>query len=334
MFESHRVATSRDVDHARHALGEVFLPVALPSARSKTFQMQLNALTVGRVTCGHMTFVDAVRIETAEARNYHVDIPTGGRVTMRAGVGPPIHATKQTAGIFMPGRPVVMWSEERFSQASLMVPRDHLQLELQSMLGRTLPRPLEFIGEIDLTTPGARAMVQTLRMIDDASAQTNGLLAHPLAAQRLEQVLIHSLLFAQPHNYAAALTSPARAIGTHPVSRAVEMLRSDPSHPWTVTELAAAVSVSVRGLQEGFRRSLDTTPMAYLRQLRLEKVREALIEAEPGTVNVTDVAARWGFTHHGRFAAAYRARFAELPSATVRVVTTPRIDEVSAPRRR
>lgn len=319
MFEGHRVAISRDVDHARQSLSEVFLPVDFRSGRaSTTFGMQLNALTVGRVTCGYMSFSDAVSIQTAEAENYHVDIPTAGRATMRAGLGSPIHGTEQTAGIFMPGRPVQISSEDRFSQLSLMIPRDHLQLELQNLLGGELSRPLEFRGEIDLTTHGARAMMQAVQIIDEASKQAGGLLAHPLAARQLEQVLIQSLLFAQPHNHSAELAEPSPAVGAEPVSQAVELLRADLGHPWSVTELAAAVSVSVRGLQDGFRRSLDTTPMAYLRDLRLDQVHRELAAAVPGTVSVTEIAARWGFAHLGRFAAAYRAQFSESPSDTLR----------------
>lgn len=319
MFATHPVAMSRDLDHARQALTEVFLPVEFPSARtSPTFEMRLNAMKVGRVTCGYMRFRDAVHIETAEAENFHVDIPTGGRATMRASGAAPIYGTPETAGVFMPGRPVEIASPERFEQLSLMIPQDHLQLEVQNLLGHGLSRPLEFRGKIDLTMPGGRTMLQALQMIDSASRQERGLLAHPLAIQRLEQVFVHSLLFAQPHSYSGELAGPAPAAGPRPVSHAVELLRGRPEHPWTVTELAAAVSVSGRSLQEGFRRSLDTTPMTYLRRLRLEKVREELVSAAPGTVSVTDVAARWGFSHLGRFAAAYRSEYSERPSDTLR----------------
>ena len=317
MFATHRVAFSRDVDHARKVLGDVFLPVDFPSAKSTgTFEMQLNALMVGRLTCGYMRFRDAVCIETAEAENYHIDIPTGGRATMRAGLGSPIHGTQRTAGIFMPGRPVEIRSDGGFAQLSLMISRDHLQLEVQNLLGRELARPLEFTGEIDLSTPGARTMMQALRMIDEASQSEGGLLAHPLAAQRLEQVLIHSLLFAQPHNHSATLAGPAPVPGVRPVTDAVELMRNDLSHPWSSSELAAEVSVSVRSLQEGFRRALGTTPMSYLRLLRLEQVREELLTTE--VANITEVASRWGFTHLGRFAAVYRHAYAERPSDTVR----------------
>ncbi|MFF1876273.1 AraC family transcriptional regulator [Leifsonia sp. NPDC058230] len=324
MFGSRRVASCRGVDEARQALSEFFLPVDFPSARASSIvDMELNALRVGRLTCGYMRFRDAVRIETAEPENYHIDIPMGGRARMRADLGPLVHGTQRTAAVFMPGRPVELDCGERFAQLSLMIPRDQLQLELENLLGAKLTRALEFSAELDLTTPAGQMIMQTMRVIDEASDQKGGPLAHPLAMQRLEQVLMHSLLFAQPHNHSAALAVPSPAAGARPVSQAVELLRGSPAHPWTVAELAAEVSQSVRSLQEGFRRSLDTTPMAYLRRLRLEKVREELATAAPGTISVTQVAARWGFVHLGRFAAAYRREFAERPSDTLRAARVP-----------
>ncbi|MFP3466400.1 AraC family transcriptional regulator [Leifsonia sp. SIMBA_070] len=325
MFAARRVASCRGVEQVREVLSDVFLPVDFPSANGSTpMVMRLNALRVGHVTCGYMRFRDAVRIQTSEAENYHVDIPTAGRAKMRAGLGRPIYGTQQAAGVFMPGRPVQLDCGDDFAQLSLMFPRAALQLELANLLGEELPRPLEFNAELDVATPGAGMMLHTLRLIDDASRLDDGPLASPLVSQRLEQVLMHSLLFAQQHNYSGALTGPAPASGTRPVSRAVELLRSDPAHPWTVGELASEVAVSVRSLQDGFRKSLGTTPMAFLRRVRLDRVHQELSHAEPGAVRVTEVAARWGFLHLGRFAAAYQDQFAERPSDTMRSPRTPR----------
>lgn len=319
MFRSRRIVSCRGIDQAREALTEVFLPVDFPTARaSKSVALDLNALSVGRVTVGYMQFQDAVRIETAEAQNFHVDIPVAGRATMRAAFGSPIYGTQRTAGVFMPGRPVDLDCDAGFGQVSVMIPRDRLQFELESMLDQRLARPLEFTGELDLMAPGGRAMLQTLRLIDAVSEQPGGPLSHPLTLQRLEQLLMNNLLFAQPHNHSAQLTGSAPDPGARPVARAVELLRASPAHPWTVSELASAVSLSVRSMHEGFRRSLDTTPMAYLRRIRLEKVHEELVAAPPGTVSVTEVATRWGFVHLGRFAAAYAAAFGERPSDTLR----------------
>jgi AraC-like DNA-binding protein len=47
-------------------------------------------------------------------------------------------------------------------------------------------------------------------------------------------------------------------------------------------------------------------------------VREELKASGPDSVTVTQVAGRWGFVHLGRFASAYRRKFGESPSATLR----------------
>jgi transcriptional regulator GlxA family with amidase domain len=54
--------------------------------------------------------------------------------------------------------------------------------------------------------------------------------------------------------------------------------------------------------------------MSYLRNVRLDHCRRLLVA---GTASVTDVAQQCGFTHLGRFSAAYKERFGELPSHTL-----------------
>jgi AraC-like DNA-binding protein len=51
----------------------------------------------------------------------------------------------------------------------------------------------------------------------------------------------------------------------------------------------------------------------------MERARRDLENAEPGDgSSVAAVAARWGFTHLGRFAFEYRRRFGVHPSQTLR----------------
>ncbi|WP_236241191.1 helix-turn-helix transcriptional regulator [Streptomyces sp. CC228A] len=98
----------------------------------------------------------------------------------------------------------------------------------------------------------------------------------------------------------------------------MDAVRDRPEHPFTTTELAALARVSARRLQESFRAHVGTTPMGYVRDIRLERVRDELRAAEPGGgLTVSEVAWRWGFTHLGRFAASYRDRFGEAPSQTL-----------------
>lgn len=86
---------------------------------------------------------------------------------------------------------------------------------------------------------------------------------------------------------------------------------------WTASEMAATAGVSVRRLQEGFRQYVGRTPSEYLTDIRLVRVRDDLLAADPGDT-VAAVALRWGFAHTGRFAAAYRTRFGTALSAALR----------------
>lgn len=95
-------------------------------------------------------------------------------------------------------------------------------------------------------------------------------------------------------------------------------MEADPAHPFSVQELAAVAEVSVRSLQAAFRRHTGTTPLAYLRDLRLARAHEDLRRAGPGRATVAMVAHRWGFTHLSRFAAEYRKRYGVPPSTTLR----------------
>jgi AraC-like DNA-binding protein len=115
-----------------------------------------------------------------------------------------------------------------------------------------------------------------------------------------------------------ALSSAVPATGEARIRRVVEHIHANPELPLTTSRLAELVDVSARTLQDSFARQLGASPMAYLRRVRLERVREDLLAATPDAVTVGDVATRWGFAHLGRFSVEYRRRFGEKPSETLR----------------
>ncbi len=59
------------------------------------------------------------------------------------------------------------------------------------------------------------------------------------------------------------------------------------------------------------------SPIRYVLLRRLREVRSALRAGGPDTVNVAEVAHRFGFAQLGRFAGTYRAIFGETPSTTL-----------------
>jgi AraC-like DNA-binding protein len=100
------------------------------------------------------------------------------------------------------------------------------------------------------------------------------------------------------------------------VKAAVELLKRHPARECSIDELAAACGVARRTLEKHFRRFAGRTPSQVRREVRLDRVRRELLRAKPDA-SVTDIAERCGFNHLGRFAAAYRERYGEAPSATL-----------------
>jgi len=100
------------------------------------------------------------------------------------------------------------------------------------------------------------------------------------------------------------------------VKKAMELMRADPASARSIGELAAACGVARRTLQKHFRLFLGRTPGEVLHELRLERVRQELLQARP-EASVTECAMRYGISHLGRFAADYRRRYGETPSATI-----------------
>lgn len=95
-------------------------------------------------------------------------------------------------------------------------------------------------------------------------------------------------------------------------------MRELPAEPYDAARLAAIAQVSLRTLQEAFRKYVGMSPMAYVTEVRLQRVRRQLRASTPGSTTVAAVAHQWGFAHLGRFARRYRERFGESPSQTLR----------------
>jgi AraC-like DNA-binding protein len=314
-------ARTSDCDEAQAAMAATFLPLRmrmLERPGTGGVDMRLNALRVADVTVAYARFGRAVEVATAEPENYHVDVPITGSARFRSGRLEWVEGTPRRAGVFMPGAPAAIDWSGGCGQFCLMFPRALLEQELEAMLDRTLAEPLVFAEAMDVGSDRGRSWLDMLWLVERQARYAHGLLDHPLAAAHVAQALAAGLLLAQPHNYTDALAGPRRPAAPHAVREAVELIRAHPELPWTTPSLARRVAVSARSLQEGFARSYGVPPSVYLRSVRLDRAHADLQAASPHTTTVARIAGRWGFLYLSRFAAAYRRKFGENPSATLR----------------
>jgi AraC-like DNA-binding protein len=100
--------------------------------------------------------------------------------------------------------------------------------------------------------------------------------------------------------------------------RVVDFIMAHLSRPLSINEIAAVAGVHARTLHKSFCQHFGESVTAFIQHQRLERVQRQLREADPQSTSVTDAAIENGFFHLSRFAAAYRCRFGEYPSETLR----------------
>jgi AraC-like DNA-binding protein len=120
-----------------------------------------------------------------------------------------------------------------------------------------------------------------------------------------------------PHGLSNRLGGLQADATSRQITNAIDFMRDNMHQPLTLSEVAEASGISVRSLQYGFRRFRNVTPLAYLREIRLQAA-QAELSSPLNILSIKDVALKWGFTHMGHFAARYRAAYGETPSETAR----------------
>jgi AraC-like DNA-binding protein len=307
-----------DRDEAEQIVTHLYLPNRLDLAGdSAPLGMEVTGLRLGALTASRLTYGRRARLRTADAENFHVNLPLRGRAASRSGTGEPVPTARGEGLVFSPGAPAeISWSAD-CEQLCLMVTRTRLEAELEQLLGRSLRRRLAFDFAADLHSPLGRRWRTVLNLLVDELDHPTDVGRNPLLGRHLEGLVLDGLLLGQRHSHSHAATRH-RPVGLSAAIRhAVELLEERPSEPWTTVRLATEVHLSVRALQEGFRRDLATSPMTYLRQVRLRRANEALKTANRDTTTVRAVAISLGILHMSRFAAAYRQAFGETPSDTL-----------------
>ncbi len=102
---------------------------------------------------------------------------------------------------------------------------------------------------------------------------------------------------------------------SHLVREIIDWAMSRQDDPPSIAEICLRFNVGRRVLNYSFAEVVGSSPLNYLRSMRLNGARRDL-RKQGQTISIQDVAGRWGFSHLPRFSAEYRKLFGELPSET------------------
>ncbi|MBU2694414.1 AraC family transcriptional regulator [Pimelobacter sp. 30-1] len=314
LLSRHPQIATADPEQAREEVARRFCAHRLElTRRTGRLDMLHNAASIGSdVTLNYLRYGDEVRITPGRFDDFFlVQVPISGSARVKVG-DRVVASDRARASLGSPTEPVDMIWSDGCEQLLVYLRRQAVE-ELAGGAGD--PRPVVFDPFMDLETPSLRAWLRLVHLALDDIEAGGALFRSPLAATHFEQTLISGLLAAQPNSSNEAPREPVA--GSRVVRTVLGLIEAEPERAWRLAELAGEAGVSARTLQEAFQRELGSSPLEQLRRTRMERARRDLVEADPAHTSVTDIAARWGFFHLGRFSQSYRAMYQELPSQTL-----------------
>ena len=199
----------------------------------------------------------------------------------------------------------------------LEIDQEHLDSLLLEATGGIRPDLMQLNQNREATETKCR-VAGLLRFLRSELDGASPLLRSPRYVDRFEDLIASSLAIALPVARQDAGIRSKRASVPRYVRRTVEYIYAHPDSAPTLQTLSRIAATSSRTLIRGFNRHLGQSPIAYLRNIRLQRAHEDLCRSRPEESSVTEIAHKWNFSHLGRFTALYRSRFGRSPADSLR----------------
>jgi AraC-like DNA-binding protein len=313
-----RLQQARSVDEAVHMVGACLSEHKLRvNGRAAEALASLSALSLGDCAIVSLKYGFDVDIDAGNIADFFMlkmTVAGAGRITSKDRV-----ATTRPESFFVTSP----YTETRFRMSSACrhlttrVCRHAVEDRLVQKIGRRLHVPLEFELEIGSETEFGRAWWQLMGHICELSAAAPGVLASDEMRSQYSRTIIELLLQSAPHNYSEVMRVAEAHVSPRHVRRAQEYIEAHLAEIRSVADVADAIGVSPRTLQNGFKQTLNVSPIEYLRHARVQALHRALLAAD-GSQSVTTLMTSVGIMSFGRFAEYYRKQIGVPPSLTLR----------------
>ncbi|MFI1584610.1 AraC family transcriptional regulator [Embleya sp. NPDC020630] len=258
-----------------------------------------------------------VRVASTEGRgrgSYFVNIGFSGAISASCG-GLRADLDEATAGVANPGdtqelRPL---RGQRTRFLGLRIAAALVDQEFAALTGHPPVSTVRFDFALDLAESKGRTVRLLVGSLLEQLDSGNPLFLREELQRSQVRCLVTALLLGQPHSHTGELHDGPQPGYPRSLRAALAFIEANLAEHIRLGDIADAAGCSPRTLGSAFRDRLGLSPMAYVRNLRLDRIRENILtSADP----VGTIAYRWGVSHLGRFAGEYRDRFAELPSHT------------------
>lgn len=316
-----RVATDT-VDQAADEIGRIFCPHDLKplQARGRDFFALHNCAAFDGFSINYVAYGGSVSIDPGcLERFFLLQLPLQGGALVSTSARDIATAPGVVASLLSPTKPTRMVWQNDCAQLILLVERRLVEQRAAALAGGAV-RAIEFDPVIDLAAPAAQALqAQMQGLVNLAEGLGSKRPLSPAATANWREALLDSLLTGQHHGLSQAMQTFAGESEALPqaLRRARDWLVAHAADPLDLVQLAGAAGIGIRALQLGFQRHFGVSISQMLLDFRLAELNARLAAAAPDA-RIIDIAFDLGFTHVSRMAGAYRQKFGETPSATLR----------------
>lgn len=276
--------------------------------------LRLGSVSLNRLSWGADVCVDPKRL----LDYYLVSMPLRGQARFNLD-GRATDVSAHCAGIVNASQRFQFEASDDFEQVALWLDRRSVESGWQALTGRPPQAPIDFVCGMPTNGTAWRALEPVMQVLARRARADGG---HPVGHAhfdaRLEEMLVATLLLNAPHTHSELLWSPAVGCKPWHLRQAEQFMRERIESVLTLGEVARVCAVSARTLQAAFHAEYGQGPMQWLRDQRLQAVRDELIAASGARPAVGQIALRFGFTHLGEFSRSYRRRFGETARETLR----------------
>ncbi|WP_237534409.1 AraC family transcriptional regulator [Streptomyces sp. SID3343] len=310
-----------DLDTARAQVTKTFAEHRMSVGDPSALECRLDLPPSGRLTLARLGYGTDVTIVGPPMESvYHVNLPISGSSTVRQSGSTRASRAGQSGVAMIPTDPVTMWWSPDGVQYAIKIPRDLLEAHVAKLTGHPVDGSIRFTLKFDLTASPGQSLKATVSFLYAELTRPGGLAATPAVRHELESALMTQLLLAVPSQISELLHGKPAPTRRSKIREVMDYIDDHPGRELSTADLASLAGISERTLQAGFQDVAGMSPRAYVRATRLDRVHLEFSSGTPGSV--TDIAARWGFFHPGRFAQQYRSRFGVLPSETSHAART------------
>ena len=317
MLREFPIVSSGDAEEAEAVLSGHLTDLRIREIRNpKRFGLRMHGVSLGRSQLMFNEFATDTHIDPGVVDD---------SIILFIGVGDPsvvqvdretIVCSEANAAILSPSRKVFI---ERPANAGAMLIRVSSESNKQRYredTGRDWSKRMVFGPRADLSKPPWTALKRSIDSLVATLQDDPGVIRNTHFRRGFDDLIVGGLL-SLSHSYQDQIARSTESTGHWVVRRAEEFLEAHATETISIPDVLRASGCSRSLLFASFKKHRGHSPMDFLAEQRLIRVRERLLKPTPFD-SVTSVAYDCGFTHLGRFAAAYKRKFGESPSQTLK----------------